>query len=267
MFELFLQTQLLVPDQTASTSKAGPAPGYANVAYAVPGSSKKNSHVHLKTASNPQQALTQLAARKEKVASMPEEKRKAIAEKEKWEKAEARMEGVKVHDDETRLKKAAKRKEKEKVKSKKSWCVHHDPYNIRLLLNRIIIGTSASSSWLRLWLQNRRRGPTTSLHEMRRERTRRWVSSPSQKTRGDRASRASPLVRGRARVSRRPRSSLCVRLCPLLSRFISVQYYTLLLYSTRWHSMRSIERTSLRFTVHPMHRRLSMTNSVWVRVH
>jgi hypothetical protein len=55
---------------------------------------------------------------------MPEDKRKAIEDREKWAKAEARLEGVKVHDDESRLKKAAKRKEKEKSKSKKDWYVY-----------------------------------------------------------------------------------------------------------------------------------------------
>ncbi|PSR71562.1 hypothetical protein EW026_g2877 [Hermanssonia centrifuga] len=111
--------QLLVPDQS-SGSGSKPAPGFANVAFAVPGSSKK-AGTALKTSSNPTQALAQLAARKEKVALLPEEKRKEIEEREKWEKAEARMEGTKVHDDESRLKKAVKRIEKTKLKSKKAW--------------------------------------------------------------------------------------------------------------------------------------------------
>ena len=94
----------------------------ATVSYSsLAGSSKKGQQ--FKTTSDPQQALQQLASRKEKLASMPEEKRKAIEDREKWAKAEARLEGVKVHDDESRLKKAAKRKEKEKTKSKKDWYV------------------------------------------------------------------------------------------------------------------------------------------------
>jgi hypothetical protein len=78
---------------------------------------------NLTTTSNPSLALGQITARKEKLAGLPEEKRKVAEEHEKWEKAEARMGGVKVKDDEVRLKKAAKRKEKEKEKNQKRWCV------------------------------------------------------------------------------------------------------------------------------------------------
>jgi hypothetical protein len=125
LYLLAIQAQLIVSDDPSSskrptTSTSGSTA--ANIAFpTIAGTSKRGQN--LKTSSNPTQALEQLAARKEKLASLPEEKRKQIQEHEKWEKAEARMEGVKLHDDESRLKKAAKRKEKEKKKSKKAWYV------------------------------------------------------------------------------------------------------------------------------------------------
>ncbi|KAK7048494.1 surfeit locus protein 6-domain-containing protein [Favolaschia claudopus] len=115
------KTQLLVPDDTKKPPSHGdPTSKITNVAFSSIAGSSKKSHI-LKTSSNPTQALSQLASHKEKLAALPEEKRKSIEDKEKWDKAAARMEGVKVRDDETRLKKAVKRKEKEKVKSKREW--------------------------------------------------------------------------------------------------------------------------------------------------
>ncbi|KIM82666.1 hypothetical protein PILCRDRAFT_7588 [Piloderma croceum F 1598] len=108
------------PDQP-STSKST---SHTNVAFSALAGSLSTSRMkiqQLKVLSNPSQALDQLTAWKEKLAVLPEEKWKAIEEKEKWVKAEARMDGVKVRDDEGKLKKAIKRKEKEKGKSKKVW--------------------------------------------------------------------------------------------------------------------------------------------------
>jgi hypothetical protein len=117
------QTQLLVTSGASSSFKLDSHSQLTNVAFSsVPQSSSSvRQGSRLKSSSNPSQALQQLASRKEKLAALPEEKRKQVEEREKWDKAAARMEGVKVADDETRLKKAAKRKEKERTKNKKAW--------------------------------------------------------------------------------------------------------------------------------------------------
>ncbi|KAG6849469.1 hypothetical protein H0H93_008196 [Arthromyces matolae] len=116
------KTQLLVPDHK------GPTESFATVTFSsLAGASTSTKKVqHLKLTTNPQQALAQLTARKERLAGIPEEQRRDIMEKDQWATAEARMEGIKVHDDEQRLKKAAKRKEKGKEKSKKEWIARKD---------------------------------------------------------------------------------------------------------------------------------------------
>ncbi|KAI6041609.1 surfeit locus protein 6-domain-containing protein [Pisolithus marmoratus] len=114
-----IKNQLLVQD--SSTSAGFSNSPLTNIAFsAIAGSTSKNA-AQLKSSNNPTQALSQLSARKEKLASLPEDKRKSAQEKERWSKAEARIEGVKVKDNEALLKKAIKRKEKEKVRSKKKW--------------------------------------------------------------------------------------------------------------------------------------------------
>ena len=96
---------------------------FTHVAFSALAGSTSKKAAEFKTASNPTQALTQLTARKEKLAGLPEEKRKIVQDRERWTKAEVRIEGVKVKDNEAHLKKAIKRKEKERARNKTKWCV------------------------------------------------------------------------------------------------------------------------------------------------
>ncbi|KAL5514709.1 hypothetical protein ACEPAG_2025 [Sanghuangporus baumii] len=113
------KTQLLVPD--VYNAPSGSSSKLTNITFSTLSGTTPHTAKHLKTSSNPAQALTQLQSHLSTLSSLPPEKRKEHEEREKWEKANARVAGVKVHDDPARLAKAVKRKEKEKAKSKKDW--------------------------------------------------------------------------------------------------------------------------------------------------
>ncbi|KAK4124598.1 SURF6-domain-containing protein [Parathielavia appendiculata] len=80
----------------------------------TPGGAKKGP-------SDPKTALAKLEAQKKRLQGMDENKRKEVLEKETWLAARRRAEGEKVHDSESLLKKALKRKEKAKKKSEREW--------------------------------------------------------------------------------------------------------------------------------------------------
>ena len=95
--------------------------GVSYQAVSLPSTTKQKAP--LKALSNPSQALAHLEKHNSKLASLPEEKRKEIEERERWAKAEERARGGKVADEEKTLKKAVKRLEKTKSKSGKEWYV------------------------------------------------------------------------------------------------------------------------------------------------
>ncbi|KAL2752238.1 hypothetical protein ACRALDRAFT_1078257 [Sodiomyces alcalophilus JCM 7366] len=71
--------------------------------------------------SDPKTALIKLQNQKKRTAALDEAKQEDIAEKEAWLIARRRAEGERIRDDETLLKKAVKRKEKQKKKTEREW--------------------------------------------------------------------------------------------------------------------------------------------------
>jgi len=125
-----IKTQLLVDEPRNGQIVIGKDETHVRfptLATDVSSSSTSKLPKKLQTSNDPKQALAQLAAREARLKEMPAEKRAVIEENDRWEKAAARMEGVKVKDDEARLKKAAKRAEKEKKKSRQEWSVRREP--------------------------------------------------------------------------------------------------------------------------------------------
>ncbi|KAH8888617.1 SURF6-domain-containing protein [Thozetella sp. PMI_491] len=82
---------------------------------------KSGPDVKKKGPSDPKTQLLKVQAQKSRIANMNEDKRKEVMEKEAWLAARRRTEGEKIHDNETLLKKAIKRKDKAKKKSEKEW--------------------------------------------------------------------------------------------------------------------------------------------------
>ncbi|KAL1408780.1 hypothetical protein Q8F55_005593 [Vanrija albida] len=107
------KTQLLVPQLPRETDSVT----FPSVA--LPSAAK--SRAPLKKLANAGQALAHLEKHQNKLASLPEEKRREAEERDRWAKAEERAAGGKVADDEKVLKKAVKREEKRKAKGGKEW--------------------------------------------------------------------------------------------------------------------------------------------------
>ncbi|KIY50976.1 hypothetical protein FISHEDRAFT_71276 [Fistulina hepatica ATCC 64428] len=131
------KTQLLVsaspPPGNAAVASSSKSKGEVSVAFnttigAVSSKSKRKNAV---SANQPAVLLQQLQAQKSRLLALPEDARRNAEERRRWARAAARMEGAKnpgiatVSDDadgeERKLKKAIKRKEKEKERSKKAW--------------------------------------------------------------------------------------------------------------------------------------------------
>jgi hypothetical protein len=73
------------------------------------------------TSHDPAVALSALKGREEFLSKLTPQARERAEEKDKWERMAMRAEGTKVYDEEAKLKKMVKRREKAKDKSRKDW--------------------------------------------------------------------------------------------------------------------------------------------------
>lgn len=73
------------------------------------------------TSHDPSVALAALNKREEFLSKLTPQARERAEEKDRWERMNMRAEGTKVYDEEAKLKKMVKRKEKAKDKSRKDW--------------------------------------------------------------------------------------------------------------------------------------------------
>lgn len=70
---------------------------------------------------DPNQALEVLARKQAQLDSLTPEQREKREDRDRWDKVQLKAEGEKIRDDEKRLKKMAKRQERQKSKSAKLW--------------------------------------------------------------------------------------------------------------------------------------------------
>lgn len=210
--------------QSERANIAGMAPNALKKLQAASGTLKKNRHALPKDAN---QALEILSKRKERLDALEPEQREKKEEKERWEKVLLKAEGEKVRDDETRLKKMAKRQEREKRKSAKAWCVEFPLFLLDpALTDSAPAGTTARRRWRRRsrtrWLSE----TPTSRRASSRRKTRRLASS--RRSSRARRCRAAAARRGRrdalALRARGGRSRLAVTCCsPSLPVFFNLE--------------------------------------------
>jgi hypothetical protein len=132
-----------------------------------------------KVGSTAEAALERIQSRQKFLSHLTPQSRERAEEKAAWEGASKRAEGQKVLDNEVKLKKVLKRKEKEKDKSRKLWYVDFSSLFIHYRCSKSVV-TGLSERALPPTSKNRDKRSATRISQRgsRPGRTRSWGSSP-----------------------------------------------------------------------------------------